>query len=233
VFKSDGSKRGRGFEAFYTSTDNNATKLDSSSNCSTKFQNYPSHGAIFTPNWPLKYPKSSFCSWTFHPPQSKVIRIFFSSFELEDNFHDCDPDRDSLNGDDIRINGTKTTGEQVTIKGRICFPPDVSFFPVKSMKAIEVRFNANANEFIGNGVIAGYATYKEGTLESSDPGCKSLSVTPGTSSTPSTSSTSSTSSTRPPKTLTGAEIAGITFGSLAGIAIIAFIMWCICCRTPK
>ena len=33
VFKSDGSKRGRGFEAFYNSTDNNVTKLDSSSNC--------------------------------------------------------------------------------------------------------------------------------------------------------------------------------------------------------
>ena len=79
--------------------------------CSTKLQNYSSHGAIFTPNWPLKYPKSSSCSWTFHPPQSKVVRIFFSSFELEDendNFHDCDPDRDPLKGDDIRINGEFT-----------------------------------------------------------------------------------------------------------------------------
>ena len=63
------------------------------------------------------------------------------------------------------LQGTKTTGEQVTIKGRICFPPDVSFFPVKSMKAVEVRFKANANEFVGNGVIAGYATYKEGTVK--------------------------------------------------------------------
>ena len=33
------------------------------------------------------------------------------------------------------------------------------------MKAVEVRFKANANEFVGNGVIAGYATYKEGTVK--------------------------------------------------------------------
>ena len=46
--------------------------------------------------------------WSIEPLQSRTVHFFFSSFELEDenvNYHDCEPDRDPLKGDDIRING--------------------------------------------------------------------------------------------------------------------------------
>ena len=70
---------------------------------STKFLN-SSSGTIFTPNWPLVYPQDTICTWTFNPPASKIVRLFFTSFELEEK-QDCNPDRPVITGDDIRING--------------------------------------------------------------------------------------------------------------------------------
>ena len=60
--------------------------------------------------------------------------------------------------------GTTTAGAQVAIKKKICTMPDDAFFPIKDMKTIEVRFGSNDDKLIGTGVMAGYATYKIGTV---------------------------------------------------------------------
>ncbi|KAL9950597.1 hypothetical protein ACROYT_G043120 [Oculina patagonica] len=183
IFKSDGSKRGAGFEAQYTSMDSNA-KLDPSSNCSNKFLN-SSSGTFFTPNWPLAYPANAFCSWTFYPAQGKIVRLFFTSFEMEGAF-DCKPFRPSITNDEIRINGTNSTGGQQDIVPRICAMPgiDVPYYTIQHMRAITARFASNpANQ--SSGAIAGYATYKKGTLESQSPGCQAIQVPKTTTAAPS------------------------------------------------
>ena len=64
----------------------------------------PSHGTIYTPNWPLEYPENASCVWTFNPPPTKIVRFFFTSFELDGDHH-CDPNRAPEMGDQISING--------------------------------------------------------------------------------------------------------------------------------
>ena len=39
----------------------------------------PSHGTIFSPFWPLKYPAQVRCQWQFSPPLGKIVRLFFTS----------------------------------------------------------------------------------------------------------------------------------------------------------
>ena len=39
----------------------------------------PSHGTIFSPFWPLKYPPQAECRWQFSPPSGKIVRLFFTS----------------------------------------------------------------------------------------------------------------------------------------------------------
>ena len=39
----------------------------------------PSHGTIFSPFWPLKYPPQERCQWQFSPPSGKIVRLFFTS----------------------------------------------------------------------------------------------------------------------------------------------------------
>ena len=39
----------------------------------------PSHGTIFSPFWPLKYPAQARCQWQFSPPSGKIVRLFFTS----------------------------------------------------------------------------------------------------------------------------------------------------------
>ena len=54
---------------------------------------------------------------------------------------------------------------EVDIKRRICNLPDIPFFAIKSMQAIEVKFESNRDTVDDStGVMAGYATYKEGTV---------------------------------------------------------------------
>lgn len=71
----------------------NSTKLLGSSN-----------GTFFTPNWPLNYPSDATCSWTFYPPEGKTVRLFFTSFKMEEA-NECEPNRPSITADEIRING--------------------------------------------------------------------------------------------------------------------------------
>ena len=54
---------------------------------------------------------------------------------------------------------------QVAIRKRICNLPDIPFFAIKSMRAIAVKFESNGDTVDDStGVMAGYATYKEGTI---------------------------------------------------------------------
>ena len=61
-------------------------------------------GTFYTPNWPLTYPSSTTCSWTFYPPEGKTVLLFFMSFEMEGKF-ECKASRPSVTGDEIRVNG--------------------------------------------------------------------------------------------------------------------------------
>ena len=45
----------------------------------------PSHGTIFSPYWPLKYPPQAECHWQFSPPSGKIVRLFFTSGVFEGN----------------------------------------------------------------------------------------------------------------------------------------------------
>ena len=42
-----------------------------------------SHGTIFSPSWPLRYPRRANCQWQFSPPLGKIVRLFFTSVEFE------------------------------------------------------------------------------------------------------------------------------------------------------
>ena len=54
---------------------------------------------------------------------------------------------------------------EVVIKKRICHLPDILFFAIKSMQVINVKFESNGDTVDDStGVMAGYATYKEGTV---------------------------------------------------------------------
>ena len=43
-----------------------------------------SHGTIFSPFWPLKYYPRADCRWQFSPPLGKIVRLFFTSVEFEE-----------------------------------------------------------------------------------------------------------------------------------------------------
>ncbi|KAJ7355095.1 hypothetical protein OS493_027884 [Desmophyllum pertusum] len=79
-----------------------------------------------------------------------------------------------LTADEIRINGTNSTGGSQDIIPRICRKPDIAYITIKQMQAVRVRFKSNRNKE-HSGVIAGYATYKKGTSQSSAvPSCQAL-----------------------------------------------------------
>ncbi|KAK2556642.1 Tolloid-like protein 1 [Acropora cervicornis] len=191
VFKSDGSLKGAGFEAVYTSTENNLTKADPSTMCSRSLVR-SSEGTIFTPNWPLKYPPDASCLWSLNLLRTKAVRFFFSALDLEINFI-CRTDAGQLPTDDISISGNNTAGREVFIKERVCEMPDVPHFHVKDMASVSIKFRSNNNKKEGTGAVIGYLSYKDGTLNSDLPGCKdirALSTKPTTKPTTRTSSTS-------------------------------------------
>ena len=65
-----------------------------------------SHGTIFSPFWPLKYPQEKECRWQFSPPLGKIVRLFFTSVEFE-NVRSCTRPTKPLGDDDLVIlNGT-------------------------------------------------------------------------------------------------------------------------------
>lgn len=200
VFKSDGSLKGAGFKAVYTSTENNLTKADPSTMCSTSLVR-SSEGLVFTPNWPLKYPPDASCLWSLSL-SSKAVRFFFSAFDLEINFI-CKTGAGQLSTDDISVSGNTTAGREVFIKERVCEWPDVPHFHVKDMASVSIKFRANNNKKEGTGAVIGYLSYKDGTLNSDLPGCKdirALSTKPTIrtiSTKPTTKLTIRTSSTRP------------------------------------
>ncbi|XP_078347241.1 tolloid-like protein 2 [Oculina patagonica] len=220
IFKSDGSKRGTGFEAQYTSMDNN-TKLDPSSNCSTMFLS-SSNGTFFTPNWPLKYLACASCSWTFYPSQGKIVRLFFTSFEMEGQF-ECEPFRHWLTGDEIRINGTNSTGGQQDIVPRQCSKVDFPYYTIKQMQAITARFKSNERTE-DSGAIAGYATYKKGTLESQSPGCQAIQV-PESTTKPSTTVAAATAKPSTTAAPSGKKTIAIVLGVVCGVVAIAIVVF--------
>ncbi|XP_015764582.1 PREDICTED: tolloid-like protein 1 isoform X2 [Acropora digitifera] len=159
VFKSDGSLKGAGFEAVYTSTENNLTKADPSTMCSTSLVR-SSEGTVFTPNWPLKYPPDASCLWSLNLLRSKAARFFFSAFDLEFNFI-CRTGPGRVPTDDISISGNTTAGREVFIKERVCEMPDVPHFHVKDMASVSIKFRANNNKKEGTGAVIGYLSYKD------------------------------------------------------------------------
>ena len=44
------------------------------------------HGHIFTPNFPRKFPAPISCQWTFHAPPGKKIVLYFTQFYMRDSF---------------------------------------------------------------------------------------------------------------------------------------------------
>ena len=59
----------------------------------------PSHGTIFSPFWPLKYPPQAECHWQFSPPSGKIVRLFFTSAVFEGNKLCTDPSRPTTDDD--------------------------------------------------------------------------------------------------------------------------------------
>ncbi|XP_020631707.1 cubilin-like [Orbicella faveolata] len=214
IFKSDESKRAEGFEAEYTSIDN-STELDPNSNCSSTKLLGSSNGTFFTPNWPLTYPPDAACSWTFSPPEEKIVRLFFMSFEMEGK-HECDANRPSVTADEIRINGTNSTGGKGDIVPRICAKPDTLYYTIKQMRAVTVRFSSNRRDE-SSGAIAGYASYKKDTFNSSSPGCKAIQVPESTASTEST-----TQSTKASGKQTLAKPLGVVGAAVLAVAVFRF-----------
>lgn len=59
------------------------------------------------------------------------------------------------------LQGTNSTGFEVDIIPRICAKPDVLYYTIKNMQAVNVRFASNLDEQF-SGAIAGYASYEKG-----------------------------------------------------------------------
>ena len=62
------------------------------------------NGTVFTPNWPLKYPRDTSCQWSLNLHRAKTARFFFTFLDLEYNFV-CKTDPGKLDTDDISISG--------------------------------------------------------------------------------------------------------------------------------
>ena len=74
--------------------------------CSSNDLVTSSHGTIFSPFWPLKYPQEKECRWQFSPPLGKIVRLFFTSVEFE-NIQSCtDPSKPPGRDDLVILNGT-------------------------------------------------------------------------------------------------------------------------------
>ncbi|XP_068738568.1 bone morphogenetic protein 1-like [Montipora capricornis] len=238
VFKSDQSMKGAGFEANYTS-DNNVTKLDPSTNCSTKLIG-SSSGTVLTPNWPLQYLPTTSCVWTLQIPKSRDLRIFFASFHLEVNFL-CKPNKGPLSSDDITISGNTTEGSSLT-RRRICEMPDIRYFAVRDVKTLQINFESNSDKE-GTGAVIGYATYSQGIVGSEESGCKAIEDIGSTVTTPPTATATSTPLPTPlpttlptpapiptAKQLSTPAIAGIVIGAVVAVALIIFLIWWCCYR---
>ena len=67
-----------------------------------------SHGTIFSPLWPLKYPQEKECRWQFSPPLGKIVRLFFTSVDFEKTQDPSCTDPLTPLGDDdlVVLNGT-------------------------------------------------------------------------------------------------------------------------------
>ncbi|XP_068676136.1 tolloid-like protein 1 isoform X1 [Montipora foliosa] len=218
VFKSDQSMKGAGFEVRYSS-DNNVTKLDPSTNCSTKLIG-SSSGTVFTPNWPLQYLPTASCVWTLQIPKSRNLRIFFASFDLEVNFI-CDLNKGPLASDDIILSGNTTEGSSLT-RRRICEMPDIRYFTVRDVKTLQINFESNSVKE-GTGAVIGYATYSQGIVGSEEPGCKAIGS-------PVTTPPRATATATPAKKLSTPAIAGIAIGAVVAVALIIFLIWWCCYR---
>ena len=59
------------------------------------------------------------------------------------------------------LQGTNSTGFEVDIIPRICAKPDMLYYTIKNMQAVNVRFASNLDEEF-SGAIAGYASYEKG-----------------------------------------------------------------------
>ncbi|XP_073250963.1 ovochymase-2-like [Porites lutea] len=239
VFKSDGSNAGLGFLATYTTTDNNVTRLDPNNNCSSNDLVTSSHGTIFSPFWPLKYYPRADCRWQFSPPLGKIVRLFFTSVEFEEQ-NSCPIPKPSGFDDLGILYGTNTTGYEFQ-NVRVCFLPLVPFV-LKNMTAIGFNFSSDGDGIVGTGFMAGYATY-EGKV---DPGCLMPPTEVPANTTGSTNiiktaeapTTGTKASAKPTagtkKGLSGGEIAGISIGGLVGFIVLIVILICCtkhcCCK---
>ena len=65
-----------------------------------------SHGTIFSPFWPLKYPQQAECQWQFSPPLGKIVRLFFTSVDFEKDRSCTRPSKPPGNDDLVILNGT-------------------------------------------------------------------------------------------------------------------------------
>ena len=65
-----------------------------------------SHGTIFSPFWPLKYYQHAECRWQFSPPLGKIVRLFFTSVEFEEDQSCTDPLKPAGDDDLVILNGT-------------------------------------------------------------------------------------------------------------------------------
>ncbi|XP_073228142.1 dorsal-ventral patterning tolloid-like protein 1 isoform X2 [Porites lutea] len=263
VFISDGSHEGRGFQANYTTTDNNVTRLDPNNNCSSNDLVTPSHGTIFSPFWPLKYPALAECRWQFSPPSGKIVRLFFTSSVYQGNSLCRDHSRPIADNDQVVLSyGINTTAFED--KYRICFLPD-NFFVIENVTAIRLLFSSNDDRGDkGTGFMAGYATYVEGKVDPDTGGCwrppaeGTTSTTWSTTTTTDKASTNSTgtekklsaSTTPTPERngklsastaptperngkLSGGVIAAIGIGAVLGVLIFGALVWYIICCCKK
>ena len=60
-----------------------------------------SHGTIFSPFWPLKYPPQAKCQWQFSPPSGKIVRLFFTSGVYDSKRLCTDPLRSIAEDDQV------------------------------------------------------------------------------------------------------------------------------------
>ncbi|KAM7436978.1 hypothetical protein ABFA07_013345 [Porites harrisoni] len=233
VFISDGSNEGRGFQANYTTTDNNVTRLDPNNSCSSNDLVTASHGTIFSPFWPLKYPEQARCQWQFSPPSGKIVRLFFTSGVYDSKRLCTDRSRPIADDDQVVLSyGTKNY--------RICILPS-DFFVIENVTAIHLNFSANDDPSDkGTGFMAGYATYVEGKVDPETGGCWRPPTEGTTSTTWSTTTTTVTKASTNPtggteEKLSGGEIAAIVIGGVVGALIGGALVWYIirCCKKSK
>ncbi|XP_078589025.1 uncharacterized protein LOC144869528 isoform X2 [Branchiostoma floridae x Branchiostoma japonicum] len=156
TFVSDDTVGKEGFLLLYSTTKTPHETMENRAGCTSEILTAGS-GVITTPNYPLKYPVKTNCTWTIQAEPDKVAFIQIETFDMEKS------DNCSYDHMTITVDGNRTMGPYCNQ-----IPP-----PLQSRmngSKFEIYFRSD-DSIVGIGFLLAYNSYPiEEELTTSDPG---------------------------------------------------------------